>query len=77
MRSVAAFFLSICLTSAGAQQDTTGKYLPPAQLAATRSAMPEPEMADIFYRLDGDKLVLLSARPLLSTPAHMGSLSMA
>jgi hypothetical protein len=53
------FFMSLCLTGAGAQQDSTGKYSPPAQPTPAQSAAPEPEMADIFYRLDGAKLVPL------------------
>jgi hypothetical protein len=48
MRSFAVFFflfLSVCLTNGGAQQDSTGRYLPPAQPAPNRPA-PAPTQAN-------------------------------
>jgi hypothetical protein len=65
MKTLEVFFLSLCVASACGQtsQDWSGKAIQPAQAAPTQaalqSAIPEPAMADIFYRLDGEKLLPL------------------
>lgn len=46
MRSLAVFFLSLCLASAGAQQDATGKYSQPAQRGNTpNQSSPTPAIS--------------------------------
>jgi hypothetical protein len=89
MRSIAVFFfLSLCLTSVGAQQDATGKYLPPAQHPNTPNQTGQAPASSVqsasaqnhavsaaptgFVLLDGTPVKLRINRTVSSADAHVG-----